>query len=106
MNLPVNAVTERKSHNGTVANYYRIPINLNLGVPPNCFTAIYLWVSRDADKPPIKEMSVGAFSPSSISYVTDWANFHAKWSNVLWQNGSYADCNEDAGGSKVYIGYK
>ena len=104
-----SSANERKSHNGTVANYYRIPMDLNAGTNLTFLphTYIYLWASRDADKLPIREINVAAFDKANMA---QWMNYPVQWSVVRWQNGGYADCNSFGdithNGDMVLIGYK
>jgi hypothetical protein len=94
------SVVEKKNHNGITANYWRMGADLNRNCKKG--SSIYLWVSRDANKLPIRQIEIvdkgkDSTPPQDID----------GWTYVKWQNTNEpADCNKTASGNYIYIRYR
>ncbi|PIE76961.1 MAG: hypothetical protein CSA13_01945 [Clostridiales bacterium] len=86
------AETLPTSHNSHVADYTRIPVDLNTGAGGNF---IYLWTTKAPTREPLTALEV-IYSPPNAS--------HEEWQFVKWHNGSDpADVNRSVGGNFVTI---
>ncbi|MCL2257788.1 MAG: MACPF domain-containing protein [Candidatus Bathyarchaeota archaeon] len=95
------ACTKTMTHNGTCANYTMLPIDLNAGAGGKF---IYLWITKDQKKLPIKEINAFMDSKESTALTAATTN---NWNVVQWFNSSGgADLNKGAGGKFIYISVK
>jgi len=93
--------TKKMTHNGFCADYTMIANDLNEGAGGKY---IYLWITRDQNKSPIKEIT--AFMDSKESKALEAASSN-NWNVVRWYNSSSgADVNKGAGGKYIYISIK
>ena|GEM_PF-2793720 len=93
--------TKNVTHNGFCANYTMLATDLNEGAGGKY---IYLWITKDQKKSPIKEINAFMDNKESTALAAATSN---NWEVVRWFNSSGgADVNKGAGGKFIFISVK